>query len=130
MNEGLKTLEQHAQDSGLLQGHRKPTVGRIVHYRLTAQDVETIERNRKKSDGVQHGNSPNAGEAMPMIVCTVWPREYEGNAHLARHEPGTKYEGPEGVNGQVLLDGNDSLWVTSAPQHATLHGCWSWPSAV
>ena len=31
-----------------------------------------------------------------------------------------------GVNGQAILDGDDVLWVTSAPQGES-PGCWNWP---
>lgn len=115
-----------------------PTIGRIVHYRLSAKDAENINRRRddfKSGRGkswvagaqAHVGNFAGEGDVLPLIVTAVWPTEYASLAYLAHHEPGTTYDGPEGVNGQVLLDGNDSLWVTSAPQHATLTGCWSWP---
>ena len=42
-----------------------------------------------------------------------------------------KEHGPDfdGVNGQVFLDGNDSLWVTSAKE-GTTPGTWCWPERV
>lgn len=80
-----------------------PSVGRIVHYRLTAQDADQINRRRPigPQDGhgkvVHVGNPVSEGDVFPLIVTRVWGAS-EGSA----------------VNGQVLLDGNDSLWVTSA----------------
>ena len=84
-----------------------PSVGRIVHYTLSQQDALHINKRRKdaaahlsthvqNSTGVQiHvGNGVAAGEVYPMVITRVW-----GGSGL--------------VNGQVLLDGNDLLWVTS-----------------
>lgn len=124
-----------------------PTIGRVVHFRLTAEQAEQVNRRRVSSqkagvldangvrlwcDGaVRHvGNSVGEGSVVPMIITAVWPDEYAGNAHLSHHAPGTQYESAFGVNGQALLDGNDSLWVTSAPQHSTGLGCWFWPPKV
>lgn len=104
----------------------KPTIGRIVHYRLSADNALRVTHDRVLK-GVGRGNNVNEGDVLPLIVTVTWPDEYAGGAHLAIHPEGTAYESAFGVNGQVLLDGNDSLWVTSAPQHATLPGCWFWP---
>lgn len=37
-----------------------------------------------------------------------------------------KWQDEPGINGQVFLDGNDTLWVTSADE-GTEPGQWSWP---
>lgn len=87
-----------------------PTPGRIVAYTLTEQDAEQINRRRadeaaarpdRAHDGAQvHvGNTATAGETYPLVITRVWGQT-EGSA----------------VNGQVLLDGNDTLWVTSRTQ--------------
>lgn len=100
----------------------KPTIGRIVHYVLTMNDVEAIRRRRVA--GVGHGenwpagaqahvgNSVSPGEHIPAIVCVVWPNEH----------------GPDfdGINAQAFLDGNDSYWITSAKE-GTGSGTWHWP---
>lgn len=86
---------------------RAPSVGRLVHYRLSAKDAETINHRR-----TQHvGNPANEGDILPMIMVRVWP----GDTH--------------GVNGQVLLDGNDQLWVTSVAE-GDGPGTWSSPPRV
>lgn len=100
----------------------KPTVGRIVHYRLNKADAERITTARARDS--KRGNPVNEGYVVPLIVTAVWPGEYAGA--YAEPEDDT-YESDVGVNGQALLDGPDSLWVTSAPQHPTLPGCWFWP---
>jgi hypothetical protein len=129
-----------------LLGSPPPSVGRIVHFRLTAEQAEQVNRRRVISDhagvldaagnrlwpngAMRHvGNSVGEGSVVPLIVTAVWPKEFEGG-WLSEHAPGTKYQSAFGINGQALLDGNDSLWVTSAPQHETLPGCWFWPPKV
>ena len=73
-----------------------PTVGRSVHYRLSAEDVKTIEYRRKAAYSDLTGNSVCVGDTLPMTIVKVW-----GNT-------------PESaVNGHVLLDGYDTLWVAS-----------------
>lgn len=87
------------------------TIGRIVHYVLTAQDCDAINRRRVEAAEIRDrmqvgqwpagaqahvGNVVNPGEEYPMLVVRVW------SARM--------------VNGQVFLDGNDSLWVTSIPE--------------
>jgi len=90
----------------------KPSIGRIVHYALRPEDIAQI--NTLRGHG-QHVNPHNEGQLAPMIVCVVWPNEY----------------GPDcdGVNGQVLLDGGCSLWVTSAKE-GTEAGTWRWPERI
>ena len=57
----------------------QPTVGRILHYRLSPADVEHIRRRRvaKPHEGwpqgaqAHVGNPPNVGEVVPFIVVLV-----------------------------------------------------------
>ena len=99
-----------------------PTPGRIVLYTLSAQDVEAtnkrradaqahLQDHRENSNGVQiHvGNRLNESDTYPMIISRVWGSE-ENSA----------------VNGQVFLDGNDLLWVTSV-QVGTGPRTFAWP---
>jgi hypothetical protein len=73
-----------------------PAPGRIVHYRLTATDVAAI--NVRRANGTDVGNSVQEGQHPPAIVTAFWPNEFGDQP---------------GINAQVFLDGNDSLWVTS-----------------
>lgn len=86
-----------------------PTIGRIVHYTLSQQDAATINRRRldanvhmlehtQNPDGSQiHvGNGVSEGDVYPLVITRAWGSAPESS-----------------VNGQVLLDGNDTLWVTS-----------------
>lgn len=89
-----------------------PSIGRIVHYKLTAQDAEAVNRRRKEADQnrqnhrdaalgyVAHlGNFASEGDVYPMLIVRVWGSTPESS-----------------VNGQVFLDGNDTLWVASVGQ--------------
>lgn len=83
------------------------TPGRIVLYTLSENDARLIEHRRAISR-IGHGNSPREGDRVPMIVVRVWP---------------------DGVNGQAILDGDDSLWLTSRAE-GDGPGTWAWPPRV
>ena len=124
-----------------------PTIGRIVLYTLTDEDVKQINRRRTSGSQIAEriknnsttvrdldqdeifppmwpigaqahiGNTWSSGEQFPCIIVRVWPDEY----------------GPSipGINGQVLLDGNDQLWVTSIAECPECKpGTWNWPPRV
>ena len=99
-----------------------PSIGRIVLYTLSAQDASSIasrradaQRNltehKEAATGVQiHvGNSVREGDTFPLVVVRVWPND--------------------SVNGQLMLDGNDTYWVMSKAQGDSA-GTWSWPPRV
>ena len=98
-----------------------PSIGRIVHYRLNAPDVEQINRRRTTDKSIAErlahivttpapppvfawhagtqahiGNAVKEGDTFPMLIVRVWGPSAES-----------------AVNGQVFLDGNDVLWATS-----------------
>ena len=96
-----------------------PTIGRIVHYKLTDDDAAQINRRRttpksiadRMKDGVpMHetitawpagaqahiGNDVAKGDVFPMLIVRVWGSSAES-----------------AVNGQVFLDSNDVFWATS-----------------
>lgn len=89
---------------------QRPSIGRIVHYKLSAQDADAINRRRtdaklhrgSKADGdqVHTGNTAYEGDIFPMLITRVW-------------DHGQPDSTPILVNGQVFLDGNDVLWATS-----------------
>lgn len=97
-----------------------PTPGRVVHYKLTDNDAEVINRRRadaklnysaamKAGTQIHVGNHVVAGEIYPAIIVRTW-----GN------QPNSA------VNLQVLLDGNDNYWATS--RQAGVHeGSYGWP---
>jgi len=93
--------------------------GRIVRYRLTAEQAD--QTNARRQDALRNidamrsarpgfqvhvGNTCSEGDVCPLIVVRVWPGD--------------------SVNGQAFLDGNDALWVTSVKQ-GDGPGFWHWP---
>jgi len=104
----------------------KPKRGEVVDYRLTADDVKTIEAAREA--GKSHGNHPRRGDIFPLIVVRVWPDEYDPTSTFVRGPEEVVFhpESPYGVNGQAILDGDDTIWVTTAPQ-GEFPGCWQFP---
>lgn len=97
----------------------QPSIGRIVHYKLTAADAEAVMRRREgfvqegwPATAQRHvGNPVSEGTIVPAIVVS----QLTGD--------------PSVVNAQALLDGNDSLWITSVHE-GTEPGTWSWPPRV
>lgn len=106
---------------------QKPTVGRIVHYTLTADNADAVNRRRQYAHDHQNlslgpdairgatgeqthtGNKANEGDVLPMLIVRVWDSGL--------------------VNGQVYLDGSDTLWVTSAAEGEG-SGQWAWPPRI
>ena len=99
------------------------SIGRIVIYVLTAEDAQKINRRRTSGAAIAEriesatwpigaqahiGNDVSEGYEFPMIVTKNW-----GGS----------------VNAQVLLDGNDCLWVCSV-QEGTAPGSWHWPPKI
>lgn len=101
--------------------------GRIVHYTLSQQDVDLINKRRKDfqefcrnhraagtypSDGYQAhvGNEVREGDQYPAIIVRV-------------------FEAAKSANLQVLLDGNDTFWACSVGEgEGGRH--WNWPPRV
>ncbi len=96
-----------------------PTIGRIVHYRLAIEDVVALTKGRIHPSRMR-GNPMSEGDVVPMIVIRVYPDEFGPGLH--------------GVNGQAFLDGNDSIWITSAREEGEPRlqepGTWSWPERI
>lgn len=87
-----------------------PSVGRIVHYRLSESDVGMAKY--RPAPGAFY-NTPREGDVLPMLICRVWADEPTETSL---------------VNGQVFVDGNFSIWATSRAQ-GDQPGQWSDPRA-
>jgi len=103
----------------------KPTIGRIVLYKLSAYDAECINRrfqhardcmdsHRANANGVVVGvgNNVSEGDVFPAIIVKVWGTD-ETSA----------------VNLQAFLDGNITYWASSRCAGEGT-GTWSWPTKV
>lgn len=88
----------------------KPTLGRIVHYRLTAANAERIKTDRT-ARGIQ-GNHAEEGDVYPLVITRMWGED-ETSA----------------FNGTLLLDGPDTLWITSTSIGDGAGRCF-WPPRV
>ena len=101
-----------------------PTVGRIVNFKLSQQNVDEITRRRTTNQSIAEritegkwplgaqahiGNPVEKGQVVPMIITAVWSDSC--------------------VNGKVILDGSDSYWVTSVLQGDQEFN-WQWPERV
>lgn len=78
-----------------------PAIGRIVRYRLGEYDAKEINRRRTEGAGPAHGNQVYVGDVYPMMITRLWTDNPDEHSV---------------VQGQVFLDGDDSLWVTSVKQ--------------
>jgi hypothetical protein len=96
----------------------KPTIGRIVHYKISEDDAETINRRRQRSANAPKsewgfqahvGNPAEAGQVFPASIVQIFGDTTES-----------------AVNLQVTLDGNDTYWATSRTA-GDGDGQWSWP---
>ena len=86
-----------------------PTPGRIVEYTLSQSDVDFVNTRQRNIDSMEasvaatallpNHNPLRAGDTYPMVIVRVW-----GTTETSA------------VNGQVLLDGDHALWVTSRQQ--------------
>lgn len=93
-----------------------PTVGRIVHYKLSEYDAKAINRRRadftaagpSRTGAQAHvGNHAEAGQVFPATIVRTF--------------------GPDAVNLQVTLDGSDTYWATSR-KTGDEDGTWAWPT--
>lgn len=90
---------------------QRPSVGRIVHYKLSAGDVAIIDRDTPRVvDGRTVRNDVRAGQVLPATVTAVF-----GTGSTA--------------NLIVQLDGAGQYWATSRSESDN-EGAWSWPPRV
>lgn len=115
-----------------------PSIGRIVHYRLSADDAAQIMRRRTTgksiADRMKNAIPPDEGRNTDPIYG--WPAGAQAHIGNDVHEGDTfpmlivRVWGPTAtscVNGQVFLDGNDVLWTTSVSVGEGPR-TWSWPA--
>lgn len=88
----------------------QPSIGRIVHYKLGAGDVNAIANQRAAAGRKDHAhhNVVREGDVYPAMVVRVF-------------DPSVTT-----ANLQVFLDGGDSYWATSRTESPDT-GHWMWP---
>ena len=86
-----------------------PALGNLVHYCLSVTDALNVNQRRRQDGTEATGNIVKDGDLFPMMVTRVWGKQPESC-----------------VNGQVFLDGNDTLWVTSV-RVGDGRGTFRWP---
>lgn len=107
-----------------------PTVGRIVFYRLTHEDIEGIKAVTMRR--VRPGNPHYVGQALPMLVTAVWPpakREaYSEPPKMVNGKAVYYGEDFKGISGQVFVDDDFSFWVRNVEEGVGENvGFWYWP---
>ena len=88
------------------------TIGRIVAYKISAEEAFIINDRRRTvvdadNEPIYRGNQAGGSEEFPLLVTKVWS---DGS-----------------INGQLFLDGNDSLWIASSTEGIGPH-TWRWPN--
>lgn len=93
---------------------QRPSIGRIVHYRVTA--AEATRSNARREWGLmffpkalrpRYAETPlEAGAVVPVMVTGV-------------HQTGW-------ISGVAFLDGDDTLWIGAATE-GDKPGAWFWP---
>ncbi len=108
----------------------KPTIGRIVHYKLNDADAQAI--NKRRNDATAY-NRANAGADPGQPGATGHQSHVGNHAEAGQVYPATivRVFSPQTstANLQVTLDGNDTYWATSR-QEGDGEGAWSWPPRV
>ena len=120
-----------------------PTIGRIVHYRLSAQDAAEVTRRRTTGKSIadrMKTSLPTGAATLEAGVDKIvaWPAGAQAHIGNDVHE-GDVFPmlivrtwgstATSAVNGQVFLDGNDVFWATSRTV-GDQPGTFSWPTRV
>jgi hypothetical protein len=111
----------------------KPSIGRIVIYKISGGDADQINQRRRDFDSYRakhaaarpepgdHGRTGHVGHIGNQVV-----QGDEYPAMIVRIFPGNSVGT---VNLKVQLDGDDTFWATSR-MHGEGLGEWHWPPRV
>ena len=126
-----------------------PSIGRIVHYTLSADDAAKINRRRTTGESIAErlkwGVIGKHGDVIPAQSLDGSVRSWPAGAqaHIGNEaKAGDVFPmiivkvwswGDEAVehevNGQVFLDGTDVLWAVNVSEGEG-PGTWAWPARV
>ncbi|MEU9208561.1 hypothetical protein AB0D27_11545 [Streptomyces sp. NPDC048415] len=92
----------------------QPTIGRVVHYRLSEEDVTRCQQqlSHNPPELLKQFNEPRAGQTYAAIVTSV-----------------TVHPDHPDVNLRVILDGPYDFFAHSRVQGEE-PGTWAWPERV
>lgn len=105
----------------------RPTIGQIVHYRLTADDAARM--NKRRADyhafATAHAHPHDPDTAPPTGHVAHVGNALEAGNYYPAMVVRTDLS-PDSINLQVFLDGTDQLWATSVHE-GDEPGTWAWP---
>ena len=104
----------------------KPSIGRIVHYILSSEDANQI--NRRRIAGVGHGKDWPEG-AQAHVGSQAIPGDVVAAVVVGVFTDFTVEPPDCSVNLHILLDGNDSFWAKSISEGTEI-GTWRWPGRI
>lgn len=110
----------------------KPTIGRIVHYVLTQDDANAINKRRADFQAFRSnfsGPSDPGQAGADGHMAHVGNHAAEGDVYPAMVVRIFEHASPGCVNLQVHLDGTDVFWATSRYE-GNQSGHWTWPPRV
>lgn len=104
---------------------QQPTIGRIVHYKLSSKDAESVNQRREDAANYRANpyNPPRVAKKPTGFVVHVGYQVEEGQV-LPAMVVGTPESGNADLS--VYLNGTDTLWSPEASE-GDAPGCWSWP---
>lgn len=79
-------------------------LGMRVLYVMDDGDVQAVNAQRSVSKNIFRGTDPVRKQMLPMVVTKIW---------------GSPDDKMCTVNGQVFMDGNDTLWVSGRMRRAS-----------
>jgi hypothetical protein len=108
-----------------------PTLGRTVHYRLSEDDCNQINRRRTTGPSIAERIKRQMIADASDVTQPQWPLGAQAHigAVVRKDDVAPMIVtaiGPRGISGQVFLNGNDVFWATDV-QEGSQSGQWFWP---
>lgn len=135
--EGYTLIQPTRSGAAVTTRVQVATIGRTVHYVLTEDDADKINRRRTDGQSISDRLKPIENWKVDEFPLSRWPEGAQ--AHIGNSVQGgmefpaivVRDWNSESVNLQVFLDGNDVYWATSVHQsEESFPGNWHWPELV